>query len=1711
MRKIILSVLLILCMLLGLLPATAIAGTSYDLYVGGTNVTDYTHSISYWKADDGGAYSETGTEYDYDFSVSFDSDAESFTLTLNGVDIVAQYHNSDGIYSNAGLNVILTEGTENIITAGYPGGITAYNDLNISGEGSLSITQIGTNYGIASDSGNVEIASPVTINQSGIGIYANGIVTIDGPVVARGSETGVSANEVKIVSGSLTASSDGHCLDAIRYGYVEPISSGFLSYRTNSEPSAPAGGWAIVNGSESEVINIPASGNNKYFEVFYCHGVYLANVNISSSGEETYWLNDGEGGITPTGADADNYNAKYDNVSNTLTLNDLAITNSYNYSGNESLGIDGESYGIYSSGTLNIVLADGTYNTINTASSNNRICINVKTESNITVGGGGALSLHAEPRLDEGSCTTGILSGGDITVTGGATTVTAEYTDCICGFYAASNGDITVGGGSVFIDTNTAWSDGTGISTGNGNITISGGTVIALADDSEYSGYGLCSYEGRIDITGGAVYATGDGNNIGQSAAISAGGGITPGAYDGSYDKASVIMTLADGDSYTPTLLYNSSSIPEFDASNDVVFTGGFPFGYGESWYTETDKVYGNFDASSEHNYTWSGKHNPGDDIPGDDVFDLTLNGLDIAGYSDNERGISTNYGLNLMLKGENSIGTMTNPFDSGMYCADNMTVSAENGGSLAIIATDAGINSDGAVSFESGTISVITDRTGIQISNGGMTISGGNVTISAGDVGIQTDNTCDVIVSGSETVLDITAGEKDALDEFYGIRCKDGIVEIDDATVIIETLGKCGDGVWAKNDIRISGDAQVEIIDWSLRDIVKCGLHSQYGNIAIGDSSNVDIVSQSTGIYTKYDGSVYLGYVWDGTSYTPSGSPTVKINDAGSIAAVTPLIYDDFIAGPYGIHSDSGIRVAGGSVTALGTEQALRTVGEGSSINVNMPAYKHRSNTAAAVPTMPFLYYPGTSFDVSSAGNYKYVNITSTFVITGAESQNGSFTVTVDGVPVSAAEQGDTVTLTAEPEEGFSFVSWSVYRTDDTTTTCPVDNNMFTMPAYPVTILASFAAPPVINPVLYNYDLNYPGDVTATITWNNATSVTDAVYSIRPDTTVYTLGAGDYNIDDDVLTIESSFLSGISLTSGASLAFVFTFNTGDEATLTVNAVEGFVPITGITGVPNTVMEGTPLTLTGTVTPGNATNQTITWSVYNTGNTGASIVGNILSTTGAGVAVVRATIENGLTSGSDYIQDFNITVSAAPITTHTVIFNSNGVVYDTKTVNDGESIGYAAWSANPTKSNYTFGGWFTGENGAGTQFTSETPVNADMTVYAKWTYTGGGGGGGGGNNTPKPPKKTITVTETSCKVFQNAAGSITAEADVEDAFSNSVEVKVTDTPEDAASFKISAGDEVYPFDISLYIKGTDNKTEPSPGYAVTISLPIPDSLVDKREALTVVHKADDGTVTTLQSRLTQKNGVWYLVFNATEFSPYALVVRKARSYDEPAGVPYYLDVSGKKVFIGFAANGKYIAPEGVSVSVTQNDKSFTDISGHWAAEYIGFVTEREIFVGTGSNVFSPDTGMTRAMFATVIGRLYERSYGEIETSDTQAFTDCNYDAYYGKYIAWASESGIIGGYGNGRFGPDDQITREQMASILYRFADFLGILPGSMDTLLDYPDADSISGYAKTAALYCQTTGVIGGRTCGVFAPQETATRAEVATIIQRFVEMVVK
>jgi hypothetical protein len=181
-----------------------------------------------------------------------------------------------------------------------------------------------------------------------------------------------------------------------------------------------------------------------------------------------------------------------------------------------------------------------------------------------------------------------------------------------------------------------------------------------------------------------------------------------------------------------------------------------------------------------------------------------------------------------------------------------------------------------------------------------------------------------------------------------------------------------------------------------------------------------------------------------------------------------------------------------------------------------------------------------------------------------------------------------------------------------------------------------------------------------------------------------------------------------------------------------------------------------------------------------------------------------------------------------------------------------------------------------------------------------------------------------------------------------------------------------------------------------------------------------------------------------------------------------------------------AANGKYLASDGVTVLFTPNPKDFTDISTHWGKTYIDFVTEREIFVGTGTDVFSPDTGMTRAMFATVIGRLYERSYGIISTSDARAFTDCTYDDYYGVYVDWAAENGIIQGVGGGLFQPDRQVTvrkwRHALPVCRIYEAFHQAFLANATPELFR---ASSIASWAERCGAVLQETGIISGRTGG--------------------------
>lgn len=222
-------------------------------------------------------------------------------------------------------------------------------------------------------------------------------------------------------------------------------------------------------------------------------------------------------------------------------------------------------------------------------------------------------------------------------------------------------------------------------------------------------------------------------------------------------------------------------------------------------------------------------------------------------------------------------------------------------------------------------------------------------------------------------------------------------------------------------------------------------------------------------------------------------------------------------------------------------------------------------------------------------------------------------------------------------------------------------------------------------------------------------------------------------------------------------------------------------------------------------------------------------------------------------------------------------------------------------------------------------------------------------------------------------------------------------------------------------------------------------------------------------------------------------------------------VAYYV-LGGQEIFVGFSLDKEYIAPEGAEVLFKQNTKNFSDVSPHWAEDYIKFVTQRELFLGVETNRFGPEEGMTRAMFATVIGRLYERSYGMIEDATVNPFDDVSYDEWYGKYIKWASDNGIVNGTGNGLFSPDREISREEMSVLVYRFADFLDMLPEGIEgEQLRYVDSNDISSWAVVSAKYMSKTGIISGNQYGEFSPQKTATRAEVSKIITVFIENILK
>ncbi len=221
--------------------------------------------------------------------------------------------------------------------------------------------------------------------------------------------------------------------------------------------------------------------------------------------------------------------------------------------------------------------------------------------------------------------------------------------------------------------------------------------------------------------------------------------------------------------------------------------------------------------------------------------------------------------------------------------------------------------------------------------------------------------------------------------------------------------------------------------------------------------------------------------------------------------------------------------------------------------------------------------------------------------------------------------------------------------------------------------------------------------------------------------------------------------------------------------------------------------------------------------------------------------------------------------------------------------------------------------------------------------------------------------------------------------------------------------------------------------------------------------------------------------VWYL-------SDKGELEKMTCKYDKATGLATFTTSHLSKYLVGYSEVWKNL---------------FSDVKEKdWFYSAVEYAVKNGLFNGTTATTFSPNGQMTRSMLVTVLYRVE----GSPSVTGTNGFSDVKSGQWYTDAIIWANEKGIVSGLGNGLFGTDNDVTREQMATILYNYAKYKGYNTAKMAELNAFTDALAVSAWAQPAVKWASAEGLVTGRTAATLAPKGNATRAEVAAIFQRFI-----
>ena len=447
-----------------------------------------------------------------------------------------------------------------------------------------------------------------------------------------------------------------------------------------------------------------------------------------------------------------------------------------------------------------------------------------------------------------------------------------------------------------------------------------------------------------------------------------------------------------------------------------------------------------------------------------------------------------------------------------------------------------------------------------------------------------------------------------------------------------------------------------------------------------------------------------------------------------------------------------------------------------------------------------------------------------------------------------------------------------------------------------------------------------------------------------------------------------------------------------------------------------------------------------------------------------GALVADETALNGFQLG----ENTTITVKQAP-SVYTVTFDATGGAVTSASGQTGVDGTLSTLPAPTRSGSYRFDGWYTAATG-GEAVTTATVFNSNTTIYAHWTYTGGGSGGSSNTTTSTTTNADGSTTITTTN---KSTGTVTETTKAKDGTKTVVETKKD---------------------------GSKTETVTTPDGTKT------ETATTAQGNMTYTERRSDGTKISADIPKSGEATATVSLPSGTA----APVVASFPVLDGTVVLRLLPDGRSEPVALSLVEDGRvYVRLDGdAKLRVEKRAGLFDDMDGHWAEESADFTGARELFQGTAPNTFSPERPMTRAMLTTVLYRM-----DGTPAAGEAPFSDVENGSWCADGVAWAAENGIASGTGGGMFSAEHNITRQELAVMLWNYAKYDGIdvSIGEDTNILSFTDIDNAGEWAIPALQWACGAGILQGGTDGTLSPTDSATRAQVAAMLERFVAMAVK